>query len=321
MAQHWNMKWFDESAPICPHWLHAMTFPIKHPSAAALMSTFDDFKLKEPQMSSETDAKLEAAERLAVYPVLRDRESKAAKIAESVNALIEETEFSKATSKELGLVAEQNSELRAQNVACRNRNFELELRLENQKATIENYQGRILDLEQGLDLSELATFKAQLKGQADHIKGLEAKVERLTPQADETVKSKLERALHTQKILERDLEEYQQAYADLKASVFSDDDRTLPPRLLEFGHGEYLVYPAKVYLEDDDQDPKWGIVIDPTTDVDVEEYLKPLAGKDVVLTDGDVAITFEKPADVARLIQTLEDLRYRMMVESVFGEQ
>lgn len=264
MAQQWNMKWFGESAPMCLHWLHALTFPIKHPSAAALMSTFDDFKLKEPQMSNEQP----------------------------------QTTAQDAVSQAIGIVrslAAQNNTLLA--------------RIANQRATIEKYQGRILELEQQVDPSEGAPQSPS-----------EPTVDQLA-----TLQSQLARALHTQKILERDLEEYQQAYADLKASVFSDDvpgddEDENSPRLLEFGHGHYLVYPAKVCLGDDDQDPKWGIVVDPTPDVDVEEYLKPLAGKDVVLTAGDVAITFQKPEDVARLIDTLDDLRVRWLV-GIFAEE
>jgi len=196
---------------------------------------------------------------------------------------------------------------------------DLERRNENQRSyiqgqfkEIEDYQARILELEQGLDLSEGAypgLFAGATPSASD----------KLSHQFILNLQNQLRRALHTQKILEREVEEYQQAYAELKAEASFDGvaDEDLPPRLLELGHGEYLVYPAKVALGDDDEDLKWGVVIDSTTPQDSISFA-PLVGKEVVLTEGDVAITFQKPDDVARLIQVFEDLRYRMIAEAMF---
>lgn len=311
MAEQSSMLWFNEAAPMHPNWLHALTLPVKHPSTAGLISDF-----KEPQMSDEI-----AVNREKSTLETRNHDAKIANamdtIAKAINDVFEDVHWADANQNELGSVLDANTELRSENASLRARLANQQVRVKNQRAMIENFQRKTPELDQPLGLSELATFKAKVKGQADHIKALEAKVERLTPQADETVKAKLERALHTQKILERDLEEYQQAYADLKASVFSDDDRTLPPRLLAFGHGDYLVYPAKVCASDDGTAPKWGIVIDPNTPLD-RDALDQLIDKNLVLTDGDVAITFEKPSDVTRLIDTLQDVVWRMYRDLTF---
>lgn len=262
MPQRWSMEWFNEFAPIEP------------PTFDSLVASFDAFKLKESQLSSKQgtpEAQSPDAdgkpyhlprERLAVEHFSGDYDSKVMKIAESINALIEETEYSDAVSAELGRALDQVARLTTQN--------------EDQRLSVENYQKH------------------------------------------------LERALHTQKVLERDLEEYQQAYAELKASAFGSeedeedpddiDDADSPPRYLEFGHSDYLVYPAKVNLADGTEDVKWGIVI---ADRDSDD---DLVGKEVILQDEDVAITFEGIGDVSRLIGTLENLKHRMFVD-MFTEE
>lgn len=283
---------------------NALTLPIKHPSTAALISDLNEFNFKEPQMSDEI-----AVNREKSTLETRNHDAKVANamdtIAKAINDVFEDVHWADANQNELGSVLDVNAELRSENAALRsrlavhqNRNLELEARVANQRATIENFQ-RQLNTSDGAH---------QLTAEAAHLGAKAAE------SAESSLKAQLERALHTQKILERDLEEYQQAYADLKASVFSDDDQ-LPGRLLAFGHGDYLAYPAKVCASDDDTAPKWGLIIDPNTPFD-RDTLDQLIDKNLVLTDGDVAITFEKPSDVTRLIDTLTGIVWRMYVDS-----
>ena len=308
-----------------------------------LFNLFKEYKMPDEQPKNEVAVNHEKS-----TLETRNHDAKVAHamgtIAKAINDVFEDVHWADANQNELGCAIDEINRLHEQNADLVRRSGNQRSTIESQFKQIDAYKARVLELEQELDLSEGAhrltaevahdtsqacafsdhnaevrQLKIQLKGQATHINGLEKKIERLTPQAEVVLKGQLERAIHTQKILERDLEEYQQAYADLKADAFSGPDDGLPPRVLEFGHGHYLVYPVKVCLEDDDQDPKWGVVVDP--EVRTLEDLGTITGKDVILADGDVAITFQKPEDVSRLIDTLEELRYRWFTGILAGEK
>lgn len=253
MPPQWTAEWFNE-------------FKLaEYPSFASLLRSLDAFNFKEPQMQgTPAQPETEAAE---PQPSAIDAyEAKVSALSDALVDLLDDT-----TPIDLA-----------------ERNAELQRRVDNQRASIrtyhahiEEYQGRILELEQNLDLYDESPMAVKSNPTA------ESRIGRIVD-----LQNRLERALHTQKILERDLEESQQALVAAKVA----------PKVVRLGYGERLVYPC----QDVKNDGAWGLVLDPNTDTDdIETVFK----KPMVLTDGDVFLQFKTSNDVVRFIRSLIELR------------